>query len=350
MENKQRFGELDALRGIAALSIVLFHYTSLYVLNYSGKNYVTFMNFKYGGTGVQLFFIISGYVIYMTILKCTNIKEFTLKRVIRLYPAYIIAVLSTYLCTSFYYLEGIKVTAKEFLFNLTMFQKVIPGFYVRDVDGSYWTLAVEICFYIFCGLLMFIKLINKPLLVCTIWLASLFTVKVLDPIHFFQSLGNLEIVKYSHLFIAGIIFYNLRNLNFLWSWKSFYCHSLIVVTLLYNFINFGILSTGTVLIFYFVFYLFLLNKLRFLNNKLLIFLGTISYSLYLIHQYIGYIILKILENMGLSNQIYIVIPLLFSITLATFITYYIEKPIQRWSLNKLTARTNNKSIKKVISM
>lgn len=56
-------------------------------------------NFSYGFLGVHLFFIISGYVIYMSILNCNNTKDFLIKRVVRLYPAYIVSsITNLYYC------------------------------------------------------------------------------------------------------------------------------------------------------------------------------------------------------------------------------------------------------------
>ena len=54
MVQKKRFEELDALRGVAALSVVLFHYTTIYDYIFGHKEPLIF-NFKYGSFGVQLF-------------------------------------------------------------------------------------------------------------------------------------------------------------------------------------------------------------------------------------------------------------------------------------------------------
>src|SRR5437867_8608517 len=62
-----RIAELDGLRGIAALSVLLFHYTSKFGELYGHQNPPP-LEFGYGGTlGVQLFFMISGFVIMATL-------------------------------------------------------------------------------------------------------------------------------------------------------------------------------------------------------------------------------------------------------------------------------------------
>ena len=69
----KRYQELDALRGIAALFVVLFHFT----LNRPEAEY----GLKLGVTGVDLFFIISGFVIFMSLTNINSSKEFIVNRV-----------------------------------------------------------------------------------------------------------------------------------------------------------------------------------------------------------------------------------------------------------------------------
>ena len=81
MENKSnRYQELDALRGIAAIMVVLFHFTM-------GRKEAN-LGFKLGTTGVDMFFIISGFVIFMSINKVKTSGEFIINRISRLYPTY----------------------------------------------------------------------------------------------------------------------------------------------------------------------------------------------------------------------------------------------------------------------
>lgn len=82
-----RIVELDALRGIAALAVVLHHFTM-------GRS-ETDLNFKIGFMGVETFFIISGFVILLTIERSGNWKNFLANRISRLYPAYWVCVTIT---------------------------------------------------------------------------------------------------------------------------------------------------------------------------------------------------------------------------------------------------------------
>ena len=62
----------------------------------------------------------------------------------------------------------------------------------------------------------------------------------------------------------------------------------------------------------------------------------------MVHQSIGYIIIDYIEHMGLTNEIFILVPILISIALATVITFYIEKPIQQFLLIKYKKAQENK--------
>lgn len=337
MGQKSRLGELDALRGLAALAVVLYHYTTFYDQSFGHKEEMLF-NFKYGYFGVQLFFIISGFVIYMTLTKTKNIKEFAMKRAIRLYPAYIVAAILTFTLTSLYVLEALKVNTSTFILNLTMLQGVLP-LGIKNVDWSYWSLGIEITFYVICGVLFLLKLIHKPILISTVSLSFIYIVKIL----YFNQLiypiiGDLGIINYANLFIAGILFYQIRN-N---SNRNIGIHLLILFTLLYQFLFHGLFSGIAVSIFFLIFYGIIFNKLTFLDNKFLCYLGTISYSLYLVHQNIGYVVIHFLEENNITNSfLVVIIPILASITIASIITFYIEKPFQKIIKVKSTSIKNN---------
>ena len=94
---ESRLAELDTLRGIAAIMVLLLH----------------FGIFKYGGAGVDLFFIISGFVIFMSIERSRNLKAFWRSRFVRLYPSYwlsiAIAVFSNKLFHGFFFAYQLEI-------------------------------------------------------------------------------------------------------------------------------------------------------------------------------------------------------------------------------------------------
>ena len=184
------------------------------------------------------------------------------------------------------------------------------------------------------------------MLVTSLWLFGIFLIKILYVNSFITPIiGDLGIINYSNLFIAGVMFYQLKQS------KLVIYHLIIALSLLFQF-SFHRISSGLIIgCFYGVFYLLINNKLSFLGTRILIFLGTISYSLYLVHQSIGYIIINYIEQLGLTNEIFILVPISISIALATVITFYIEKPIQQFLLTKYKKRKENKlPAKKIVQI
>src|SRR5258707_5399491 len=90
--NDARVEYLDGLRGIAIGLVVLFHaYARWPEIVPFGNEFASVWLFSYGFLGVELFFLISGFVILMTLTKCANFSEFILRRWLRLFPAMLIS-------------------------------------------------------------------------------------------------------------------------------------------------------------------------------------------------------------------------------------------------------------------
>lgn len=319
-----RIQELDALRGIAALMVVLFHFTMF-------RHDMPYV-FRFGVTGVDLFFMISGYVIFLTINRVQDWRDFVVSRVARLYPAYWTAVLLT--AGLLYFFDRPHFYPRASVVNLTMLQNFMG---VGDLDGAYWTLAVELLFY---GL-MLLLLVSGQLRAVETWgtlfLAVLLVVHLVGPVWFTGlyklTLEYLPLISHAPLFFSGILFYNLQHRP-----PNRLRHLAIAGCLIFS----GYLHDkgGTamgaisgpehnlVLALYVVlFYLFINKKLAFLVNKFTVFLGTISYSLYLIHYTLCVkVVLAQLENRGWGLIPASAVALLVGLLVASIITFRIERP------------------------
>jgi len=84
-----RIEELDALRGLAAFAVMLYHYTAGEGPRLNRAELL--VSVPWGHFGVQLFFVISGYVILMTVRRVRTAGEFAVSRFARLYPAFWVA-------------------------------------------------------------------------------------------------------------------------------------------------------------------------------------------------------------------------------------------------------------------
>lgn len=328
-ETKNRFEPLDALRGIAALIVVLFHYTAQY-RNFYGHAFSEQLDFKYGHYGVPLFFIISGFVIFMTVNKVKSTPEFIYKRFIRLYPTFWICMIITFLGVNYWgLLPKFFTTWKDALFNLIMFYRLIPG--IKDVDGAYWSLLPELKFYFLIVLLLFFKQIKNIKWIGLLWFALIIIENYLYHIRF---LGMFIELQLGGFFIAGIFFYKIG----VEKENNFWNHLLIVATLIFNCLLYNKWQHEGAFVFiplvYLVFYLFTFGYLNWLKSKVLLFLGTISYPLYLIHQNLGYTIIRQFELWGFTGFYVVLITIVFFIGVATLITFYLEQPLLKLLRNK----------------
>lgn len=312
-----RLKELDTLRGFAALNVVLFHYTTRYRELYHHKYPVEF-DWIYGHYGVELFFVISGFVIFMTLHKVKDVREFAIKRFVRLFPTYwiclILTVVFTFLLKSG---EMNKITFTQLLINITMIQGV---FEVPDIDGAYWSLLPELFFYGFVAFIYAIGCLPKTKIVAVIWLA-LMVLNQMGLLPFGAYFLNL---KYGMFFLSGMLFYELR-----FNKSDAIIHLLIALCLIIAvWINNLPASLYVFTGIFALFYLFIYDKLRILNFPPLLFLGYVSYPLYLLHQNLGFYLMNILKVYISSEILVIILSILTMIGLAWLVVKIVEKSMQ----------------------
>ena len=145
MSRLDRIDYIDALRGIAAMAVVLHHFGGPVIEN---------LGFDFGRYGVLLFFVISGYVIpySLTARHSHPLTFFGLSRFFRLYPAYWLSILLM-LWIGSKPIDGLQMAA-----NLTMVQRFLG---IEDIQGVYWTLAVELAFYFGCLFLFLARVLDR---------------------------------------------------------------------------------------------------------------------------------------------------------------------------------------------
>jgi peptidoglycan/LPS O-acetylase OafA/YrhL len=341
MEKSNRFLELDALRGIAAIMVVFFHFSVTTALS---------AMFNLGVTGVELFFMISGFVIYMSLTKAKGSLEFIINRVSRLYPTYWACVTLTFIfiCIKEYTgksADSYNPDIYDYLKNMTMFQYYVPG---RDLDGVYWTLIIEMLFYIIMVLLFKVNLLKY---------IDLFGITTSIIMVSITSVPNCQtyarhIISVIPLFSAGIIFYKI----FLLKDKLVLRYTLVLLSLISQIYLFHFRSRLIVEItqteyavmcsIYFILFTLLVNgKLKFAVNRITLFLGKISFSLYLIHCFLGSrVIIPALTSKYFHLNYFAaayLITLPIVIILAYLINIYVEIPISKRMRNKLMLLADN---------
>jgi peptidoglycan/LPS O-acetylase OafA/YrhL len=349
-----RFYELDVFRGLAALAVVIFHYTSQYATVFYHAPEI-WVYFSMGRHGVELFFIISGFVILMTLERTKQGLDFIVSRCARLYPGYWVAIALTFAVVTIANTPKLGVSPLDALANLTM----IHGFFgVPNVDDVYWTLQLELCFYVLMFAVYQAKLLKHIEKIALAWLAVAIVlgfktytarwgsvVELPEPVlsnaplmmvsvksmvgELREFLREFFLFKYAHLFTLGIILYRAKQQGF----TALRWGAIALCVLTQKIANPSETSWETTLFvaaFTLLFYLAMQGYLKFIQLKPLIFLGTISYSLYLVHQNIGYSIILALYNVKVNPNISVLIATVISIAIATVITFKIEQPALKW--------------------
>lgn len=170
----QRVEILDVFRGIAILMVVLFHFTARLPpasLNVTGMPAPPVF---FGWIGVYFFFAISGYCIFLTLEKSATVSVFLARRFSRIYPAYLAAAILLFLYGLAAYLPS--VPSAQYRVNTPgLIDLFINFFFVGEigewVNGSFWSIAVEVKFYLLVGLLALLFADHRKLVTVFSWLS-----------------------------------------------------------------------------------------------------------------------------------------------------------------------------------
>ena len=313
----QRLLELDALRGIAALAVVLFHYFYHYNNIYGHEN-IPVNWARIGGLGVQLFFMVSGFVIFWTLNRVDRPLDFVVSRFSRLYPAYWCAILITFTTVLCFGLPGREVSFVDAVANILMFHEYLG---IPHVDGVYWTLTVELTFYFW----MFVLYVSGNLNKVEYFFIPLIVVSIAHSLGVFElpnAIGKIFFLKYISFFMAGICFYKITHDDKTKLTLGVLFLSLISTIAIYSVKHFIVFS-----LFYVIFFLAVSGRMKALSIRPFVFLGSISYSLYLLHQNIGYVIINEFYKHQWSPLAGIFFSILLSVLLANFLSQHIEIPL-----------------------
>ncbi|MEP2310610.1 acyltransferase family protein, partial [Rhodopirellula bahusiensis] len=139
----RRILELDALRAMAAINLVLFHFTHVYAVKF-GFSSPLGGEWPYGAYGVELFFILSGFVNSMSLMRRGRPTDFVAARLIRIVPLFLMVICANLWIVTFAPLNGQPISTEQFLANLTLMPRV---FGYECIDPVMWTLQVEMMFY-----------------------------------------------------------------------------------------------------------------------------------------------------------------------------------------------------------
>ena len=146
-----------------------------------------------------------------------------------------------------------------------------------------------------------------------------------DVFHLSPLIRTALLLEHGHFFFAGVLFYRMReNGATLVRWL------LLAVCVGAAWLIRDIPHALSLVAASVAFIAFIRGWLGWLVVKPLLFLGSISYPLYLLHQNIGYVIIHRMRQAGLVHEVWLLTPVIVSILLATVVHQIIEKPARDW--------------------
>lgn len=314
LTGRQYYYHLDILRFLSAFLVMLFHFSF-----YTPTSETFISNTWFGWIGVQVFFVISGFVICESAL-VKSPKQFIVSRAMRLYPAALICGTISFLVL--YTWKG--ATTLEFLKSILLFPKG------PFLTSAYWTLPIEIAFYSFVVILITFtnniknfRLFAYSLISLSLIYILLYTAHLQDYLYLpFLDLGygikNMSLLRHG-------VFFGLGILLFLWAKEEYRALDLIYLFLAiftsfweitaradeviskyqasFSY-NFELISSNGLLPFlWFLGALFFLHFVRIsikegftVVKKCIRVLGLITYPLYLMHESIGFYVKHVIEK------------------------------------------------------
>ena len=315
-----RIKHIDALRGIAALSVVIHHLTGATGLSLSTVTTVG----HYGFIGVEMFFVISGFILPYSMLKTQYATQhfftFILKRILRIYPPYLVAILIGIVTT------GITVFPLKGILLHLLFLNSAFGY--GNIAPVFWTLQIEFIFYLLVGILY------TPVFTSNYRTIILIAIMLV----FLAFSPNGFWLQWMPFFALGILIFNFRFTNM----NGYAFGITAAVITLFNF-KIHLLSEAAAGYIAMLFILFI--KLENFNKtltKALLWLGAISYSLYLVHWEIGRAAVAVSRHIPVLGKIETV-RVIFGVFISLFSAYILYRLVEKPSI-KLANRIKYKSV------
>lgn len=346
---------IDSIRGIAILMVILVH-VSQKVIN---LNSTTFLNFEYGQMGVQLFFVASAYTLCLSANNRVNelkpLKKYSLRRFFRIAPLYYLGIVGFFVLKMMiiWFNGGIIKFPEDYtiinvIFNIFFLHGFYPPANNTIVPGG-WSIGTEVIFYLlfpflfnylknkfnnpkFIYLLIFLFIVFSQLLIYYLYIKN---VVVLNNNFLYYNLIN----QFS-VFLVGIgfYFYSQNPIKINWKIDLIDFLTLTIISLILWNINlkqiFAVIPFISAISFCFLINVFKKNKK--INVAILARIGSVSYSMYIIHFIFPMIILPLINLILFKNSNEYVVLFGFYV-MSVFGTYfialvsesYIEKPFIR---------------------
>ncbi|HEY9437146.1 MAG TPA: acyltransferase [Streptomyces sp.] len=339
-----RLYALDALRVVAALAVLAFHFTGVdaatkanWGVNPKELFPWLFPVTSYGSYGVQLFFLISGFVICLSAWDRTP-GQFVRARFLRLFPAYWVSALAAFVVWRSLP-DGARTgpSISESLTNLTMLQVPLSA---QHLVGAYWTLWAELTFYLIFLLVIWKGLDYRRVTVfCWLWLLA--SVLIQQDNNYVPILGIFAQPLNTALFVGGIAMYLMYRFGpDLHLWGMLAGSWLVMQSDLVQHAD-GLrhdrgldrqpyVALALVTVFYLLVLAVALHKLDRIRWTGFATLGALVYPLYLLHEEIGWALIRTLYSHHVGAWLTLLVTSAVILLAAWLLHRLVERPSQRW--------------------
>lgn len=348
----QRYENIDALRAIAALMVLIQHFWGDIIRAAQTTQapliklvQVSLNTIDLGRFGVVLFFLISGFVVPFSIKGKRPLYRFAISRFFRLYPALWLAIVALGLIFTY---KGTPPSAGTVLANMTMFPNFI-GF--QWLSGIYWTLTVELIFYILCAALFWKKILYTPKYITAF--ALLLICSTVLPIVLRMRAGINLPVQYIGLHLSFLYCGLLLRLAMIDKKTEAWTGAVIVTLAQFSVLfmigqfsldrgdGFFLIGKLPIIAGYFLaFFVFIAATYSGKpKSTLLSYGGSISYSVYLFHGIAALVTYTFIPITGTWSDLFTgFVSFTLTIIISHNVYYYLEKPMIALG-RKITARS-----------
>lgn len=343
--NKNYMVQIDGLRLIAVASVMFSHWVNIEQLK--------FVNGIGGSCGVNLFFVLSGFLITGILIKNklnTNysrkflLKQFYIRRFLRIFPLY-------YLILFIGVVFSIPDAAEYFGWFVTYTFNFISGWLkgVGHYYGHLWSLDVEEQFYIFFPFLILLFPVKHYIKLFVTLIIIAFAAR-LFPFLLFADIGKAEMIAYAFTpacfdsfalgaILAYLSIFEKDKLKTILNKVPFFIGCLLLSFTLVSYQVYypNVVSSVTARFLFSLFSFWLIGRAsgrefagafgKFLENRTVVYLGKITYGLYVYHHFMPYLFSRLLGTTD-SGPVKLLYPLA-TVLIATLSWQFFEKPINK---------------------
>lgn len=318
---------LQILRSFAAINVLILHLIATSSAYNFEPKYLSILK-GWGNNGVDIFFVLSGFIIlHSQLQKKRTFGNFLKLRIIRIVPIYWLVTIMLVLCYLIFPATAFNsnIPSIEYIFQSLFFLSSLDSNVSVPFIGVGWTLELEMLFYFIFGLSLIFAQWKKSyffiflcFLIITIATSNFIIIEFLFGMIIAYVFNNFQLQHRYGLVVAAIgflfLFASINQSNDIY---------------LYRVIFWGVPSSMII---------FGLIYIKQYNQPLLKYLGDASYSIYLIHAFIISAFYKLITFLSISfnNDLLALLGLFVSILCGAFMYSYIEKPLTSFIKSKLT--------------